>query len=110
MGLFHLSKAADINEGIKEMQKTEDAILLDVRSREEYGEAHIPGSMNLPVMELMKAESLLPKKDAPLFVYCLSGARSARAVKFLQKQGYTNVHDLGGMCNYNGRTETGSGK
>lgn len=44
-------------------------------------------------------------KTAPLFVYCHSGARSGQAVRLLQRMGYTNVRNIGGIMAYSGPVE-----
>ena len=41
--------------------------------------------------------------ETPLFVYCLSGVRSRQAAGLLRRMGYTDVTDLGGICNYRGK-------
>lgn len=108
MSLFNLFKLSDINEGVQTMRKTKGAVLLDVRTREEYTNAHIPGSLNIPLDELQKAENRLPNKSTPLFVHCLSGGRSRQAVHFLKHAGYTDVTDLGGIRQYTGQIEKGA--
>ena len=54
---------------------------------------------------LKEAEDEFPDKSQPLFVYCQSGARSARAGKLLDLMGYESVTDLGGISDYNGPKE-----
>ena len=44
-------------------------------------------------------------KDTPLFLYCRSGARSSRGCKALEKLGYTNVTNLGGILDHKGPVE-----
>ena len=80
------------------------AVLLDVRTREEYAAGHIGGSRNLP-LELLPADAPreLPDRGAPLYVYCRSGGRSRRAAALLKRMGYTNVTDIGGIADYRGR-------
>jgi rhodanese-related sulfurtransferase len=73
----------------------EGALLVDVREPNEYGEAHIPGSLLLPMSELQARYQELPK-DRPLILQCRSGARSGRATEFLQQNGYTDVHNMAG--------------
>lgn len=107
MSFFDLLKAVDINEELQVMQKTEGAVLLDVRTREEYAAGHIPGSLNIPLDELHMAEEQIANQNTPLFVHCLSGGRSRQAVHFLKRLGYTNVTDAGGIQNYRGKTEKG---
>lgn len=46
-----------------------------------------------------------PDKSTPLFLYCRSGARSAQATNQLQRAGYSNVKNIGGIVNYSGAVE-----
>ena len=105
MGIFDLLKQPDINRGVQEFKKEKDAILLDVRTSQEYREGHIPGSKNVPLQRLDKLEELTEYKDTVLYVYCHSGARSRQATSFLQYLGYTNVHNIGGITAYSGKVE-----
>lgn len=73
------------------------ARLLDVRTRGEFGSGHLPGAINIPLQELPGRLKDAGAKDAPIVVYCLSGARSAQAKRVLEAGGFTAVHDLGGM-------------
>ena len=52
MGFFDFLKLPDIQQGVREYGETPGAVLLDVRTAEEYREGHIPGSRNLPLDEL----------------------------------------------------------
>ena len=70
------------------------ALLLDVRSPDEYNAAHIDGSLLIPAAELGDRLSELPEKDALIIVYCKSGMRSAAAYETLSAAGYTNVYDM----------------
>ncbi len=79
MGLFTMFRTADINAGVEEFRKTEGAVLLDVRTAEEYRSGHIEGSINLPLDRITTAPGVVKDKDTPLFVHCLSGARSSQA-------------------------------
>jgi len=77
------------------LEKTPDAILLDVRTPEEYREGHLAKSILIPVDRVASsAPGVLTKKDVPLLVYCRSGNRSQSAVRTLKKLGYTNVTEL----------------
>ena len=108
MGFFDLFKSIDINDGLRKMQGTNGAVLLDVRTREEYADAHIPGSLNIPLDELQTLKNKISDSSTPLFVYCLSGGRSRQAVHFLKHLGYSDVTDMGGIKNYSGKTEKGA--
>lgn len=106
MGLFSLFAGTDINKGVEEWQATENAVLLDVRSASEYQQGHIPGSINIPLDSINRVLKKYPQKDTLLFVYCLSGGRSGRAVSFLKHEGYTNVKNIGGINSYTGKVES----
>lgn len=105
MGFFNLFKGSDINQVIQEYQQTPGAVLLDVRTPQEYAEGHIPGSKNVPLASIGQAHSAANRKDAPLFVYCHSGGRSRQAVDLLKNMGYTNVKNAGGIASYRGKVE-----
>ena len=103
MGLFELFHSADINAGVAEWKKTDGAVLLDVRTVEEYRDGHIEGSVNLPLDRIAAIESMVKDKNTPLFVHCLSGGRSRQAVAQLKKTGYHHVRNIGGIGNYRGK-------
>ena len=105
MSIFDFFKQPDINKGLKEYADAENAVLLDVRTPQEYGEGHIPGSKNVPLQTLDKVRSVVENKDAELFVYCYSGARSNQATVALRQMGYTNVQNIGGIAAYQGKVE-----
>ena len=105
MGFFDLFRQPDINQGVEEYRAVPQAILLDVRTPEEYGGGHVPGSRNLPLQQIEKITAIAEKKETPLFVYCQSGARSRQAVSLLQRMGYENVNNIGGMAAYRGKAE-----
>ena len=75
------------------------AFVLDVRTPEEYAEAHLKGAVLIPDYELPQRVGELPAdKNAPLLVYCRSGRRSAGAVHFLRGLGYANAYNMGGLA------------
>ena len=106
MSFFDFFRQPDINRGVTDFRNTPGAILLDVRTPQEYREGYIPGSKNLPLQAIDKAESIVENKDTALYVYCHSGARSRRAVSILQHMGYSNVHNIGGIAAYRGKVES----
>lgn len=72
-----------------------DVQRLDVRTIVEHSEEHIPGSININVLDKnfeTVADSVL-QKDKPVALYCRSGKRSKKAASILSKKGYT-VYDL----------------
>ena len=105
MGFFDFLKGPDIHAGLERFRATPGALLLDVREADEYAAGHIPGSLNLPLSAIDTAEISIPRKDTPLFVYCLAGTRSSQAVARLQRLGYAKVENIGGIRAYRGETE-----
>lgn len=105
MYLFDFLKSPDINQGIKEYHATPGAVLLDVRTPQEYKEGHISGSKNVPLQTIGNLTSIADDQQIPLYVYCHSGARSRQAVSMLQRMGYTNVKNIGGITAWTGKVE-----
>ena len=93
---------ANINKGLAECRRTENALLVDVREPEEYAAGHIPGAVNVPLSRIARAD--LPG-DRPLFLYCLRGSRSARAAGLLRRRGYGQVRSIGGIKGYKGERD-----
>jgi len=72
------------------------ALLVDVRSAEEFGGGHLPNAANLPLEELQDSMPRhLPDKARVLLLHCLSGTRSGIARRQLKSAGYRNVFNLG---------------
>ena len=105
--MFGFFKRADINAGVEQYRSTSGAVLLDVRTAEEYAGGHIPGSVNVPLGKLEGVDQIA-KKDTPLYVYCYSGARSASAAAELEGNGYESVRNIGGIAGWRGPVEKGS--
>ena len=102
MGIFNIFLKTDINAWVKEFRSETEAILLDVRTRDEYAVGHIEGSRNLPLDEIDRVADVVENKDVPLYVHCRSGKRSAKAVAYLRGNGYKRVYDIGGIGAYRG--------
>lgn len=103
MGLLDFLKAPDINKGVEKFKNTEGAMLIDVRTPEEYEGGHIDDSINVPLKNIYKIEEVAPDKNTELFVYCYSGGRSSSAVKKMKEMGYLNVNNIGGISAYKGK-------
>ena len=78
------------------------AVLLDVRTGEEYAGRHLNGAVNIPVGDLQSRIGEVEKlsgshKDKPIVVYCQSGSRADKAKATLRAAGYTQVTNLGGI-------------
>lgn len=103
-GFNFLQKDA-FNQGLKKYENTKGAVLIDVRTPEEYSEGRVPGSKNIPLHEINKITEQITNKNIPLFIYCLSGARSSQAKESLKHMGYTDITNLGGINHYHGEIE-----
>ena len=74
-----------------------DAIVVDVREKDEWDEGHIPGAthMSRGTIEL-DIEEQIPDQNALIICHCGGGGRSALAAETLQKMGYKNVRSMAG--------------
>ena len=71
------------------------AVLVDVRSPQEYEEGHLEGAILIPEYELNKQyKNKLPDKNQLILLYCSTGSRSKRAQNRLEKLGYENVYQV----------------
>jgi len=82
------------------MDKDKNIRLLDVRSNDEYTKGHITGSLNIPLDMLDDIYGIIKNRKTKIFVYCQSGKRSRRACYMLEKMGYTDVTDIGGLSTW----------
>jgi len=79
----------------------QSVFIVDVRTKEEYDQGHIPNAMLIPNTELKKQAAVsLPDKDVTILVYCRSGNRSKSASLELLQMGYTKVYDFGGIIDW----------
>ena len=85
--------------GAKTIQMMPDnAVLIDVRSAEEFQSGHLPGAVNIPHTVIAeKISGAAPDKSTPLYLYCRSGRRVGIAMEALKNSGYTVMYNLGGM-------------
>lgn len=85
-----------IKEMLEILKTNSNAVLLDVRSSQEYIEGHIRGSINIPVYDIEKQAKNKLNKDSIIIVYCSAGIRSKRAIQILEKLGYENLYNVEG--------------
>ena len=83
--------------GADETLVPENALIIDVRTAEEFSEGHLENAINVPLQNISNISSVAPDKNTALYLYCRSGRRVKMAIAELKKLGYTNLHDLGGM-------------
>ena len=88
-------KNVSAEEAYKLINGDKEFIIIDVRTKEEYDNGHIPGAKLVPVQILpMKLDELDVYKDKPVLVYCASGGRSPRAVDTLANNDFKNIYHL----------------
>ena len=99
---FRCMELCDIS--MEELKKKQDegAIIIDVRSSQEFNEWHIEGAINIPEYEInCDIEKILDDKDKEIVLYCASGIRSKKAYQKLAKLDYKNIYNLyGGLGNW----------
>lgn len=79
------------------LANNDDAILLDVRSPQEYKEGHLDKSINIPFYDIRKRiKQIIPDKETLIIVYCQTGSRSKKAIAILDKLEYKNLYNLKG--------------
>lgn len=87
---------------LNKIKEKSDAIILDVRTSGEFREGHIENAQNFDIQSgdfLQKIAQL--DKSKPIFVYCLSGGRSASAADEMRASGFKEVYELdGGMMKW----------
>jgi len=72
------------------------ALIIDVRSRQEFNSSHLAGAINIPLQELeSRLPQLVKEKDRGLLLHCHSGVRSGVAKHRLKAMGYNKVYNLG---------------
>ena len=75
-----------------------NALVVDVRTPEEYMGGHCPGSINIP-LNTLEARMHELEKNKPLVLCCASGGRSGMAMNFLKEQGFEQVINAGAWAN-----------
>ncbi len=97
---FLLSVLAGCSQGEPEAawkMISEGALLVDVRTPEEFNQGHLPNAVLIPVADVAKRIAEFGEdKDRPIVVYCKAGVRAGKAERVLKENGYTNVLNGGG--------------
>ena len=72
------------------------ALIIDVRTKAEFQQQHLPGAINLPLDQLRdEIVRRVPDKSQALLLHCLSGTRSGMGKSVLKRLGYQSVFNLG---------------
>ena len=95
-------KTVDVRQG--KAMKEQGAVLLDVREPYEYDEAHVAGSVLVPLGQLKaRLQEIRALGSKPIAIICRSGRRSSLAAELLTQAGWTDVYNVqGGMIAWEG--------
>lgn len=79
-----------------------EAVLIDVRERDEWTAGHVAGATHIPLADLPTRLAEVPR-DQPVLLFCRSGNRSGKATTFLRQQGYAQAANVeGGIIAWQG--------
>lgn len=73
----------------------EGAVLVDVRTPEEFAGGNVSGSINIPLSELYNHIEQLKEENKPIILFCKSGNRAGKGIKILEANGITNATNGG---------------
>lgn len=81
------------------MMEAGDALVVDVRTQEEFAEGHVCDAVLLPLDEITQdsVAAVVSDKAQKVLIYCRSGRRSALAAEAIAGMGYEKVYDFGGI-------------
>lgn len=80
-----------------ESDMKQGGILIDVRTPEEYAAGHVDKAVNLSLQDIEAGARPGVDKTDTVYVYCRSGSRASQAKAILERDGYTDVINLGGV-------------
>ncbi len=82
-------------EEAKNLIRTKNAQLVDVRTPEEYAMSKLPGAVNIPLQDIEAVADAELDDSRPIIVFCRSGQRSHMAQQILMAKGFSDVHNMG---------------
>lgn len=80
--------------------------LIDVREPSEYLEGHADQATNIPLGEILKSDFSKIDNSRPIYLICRSGRRAEEAKLFLEKAGFMNVKNIGGLIDWTNQGDT----
>ena len=97
-------EVAKVNKiSCNDINTVKNAVLIDVRTAEEFNEGHLDNAINVSSTVLkFNIKAHVTDLETPIIVYCRSGRRSAESADILVNLGYKNVYDMGGITTCNG--------
>jgi len=96
VAFFALKRMSFVSAEVAQKHLAAGALVIDVRSLDEFRGGHLTNAVNVPLGELQERVPQLAKdKNQVLLLHCLSGGRSAIAKQQLKRMGYANAFNLG---------------
>ncbi len=96
--ISHADKQSASSAAPEEKKKeTNETLVVDVRTTEEFSYGAYPGAVNIPLDELEMRMGELGGTDRKIILYCASGSRSSYALKILKAFGFVNLENGGGL-------------
>lgn len=91
--------------GKKFEEEKQNYVFVDVRTKEEFDDAHVENSIHIPYDEMEERyKELLSHKDENILLICRSGVRSQIAAQILLEKGFKKLYNLeGGLLEWTGR-------
>lgn len=74
--------------------------IIDVREPDEYTANHADEAVNVPLGDILNGDFSKIDKDKPIYVYCRTGNRAEQAKIALEKAGYKNITNIGGLADW----------
>ena len=92
-------------EWLSRLESDDNAVILDVRTEDEWNEGYIPNAINIDIYRgqgfIYEVDAL--DKNKNYYVYCKAGARSDQACQIMNQLGFDNTYNLiGGFMNWRG--------
>ena len=97
--LYKWQSRRQVKKILPELRK-KDAVTIDVRKENEFLKGHYPETINIPLQEIKNRLSEIPR-DVPVILCCASGARSGLARRYLKRQGFKEIYNIGSWTNLN---------
>lgn len=94
------SASGQTSDELRTLVREQGALLVDVRTPQEFAAGHMNGAINVPVQTINDLTQIATDTNQPIVLYCRSGARASSALRTLQAAGYTQMHNLGAMQNW----------
>jgi phage shock protein E len=110
VAFFAWKRMSFVSADVARQHLAAGALVIDVRSPEEFRSGHVPNAINISLGELREGLPRLVKdQNQVLLLHCLSGGRSGIARRQLKSMGYTRVFNLGSLARARQIVAGGSG-